>query len=255
MFLRDVAATALIALTVTACASQPSKKVDWHDNDSYSGWVTDAATGEPIEGVVVVVAWRILRRHHMLIVEGNPDEEVIRLEETLTNKDGYFAFKPLGYYTPPLGWQRDETLFPLLNFFKPGYEPRGQTRVTWEFGDDIDRNVSKTTGRALKKRGWQREVPLFRYLTSPVPEWLAVNPIHKRMTNEQKILERLTSFASGLSENVELYARSNRQRRKAVEAQWRAIVIVDQEIRKYRPKYEWLSNEIRDALRETQNKR
>src|SRR6266508_2365302 len=52
--------TVLLTLAVTACAG-PQAKIDWHDTDSYRGWVTDAATGKPIEGAVVVARWHILR--------------------------------------------------------------------------------------------------------------------------------------------------------------------------------------------------
>lgn len=49
----------LVALLVTACAAQPGTQVDWHENDSYAGWVTDAATGEPVEGAVIVAKWQL----------------------------------------------------------------------------------------------------------------------------------------------------------------------------------------------------
>ena len=66
--------TACIALTATACAAQRDRPTDWHDRDSYSGWVTDAVTGAPIEGAVVVAVWRILQTYFIpgIPVSGNP---------------------------------------------------------------------------------------------------------------------------------------------------------------------------------------
>ncbi len=60
VILRKLIAGALLGLAVAACAG-PQAKIDWHDTDSYRGWVTDAATGKPIEGAVVVATWHILR--------------------------------------------------------------------------------------------------------------------------------------------------------------------------------------------------
>jgi hypothetical protein len=237
--LKRVLYSMLIAFTATGCAAQPARDVDWHDRDSYAGWVTDAETGEPLEGAVVVAAWNILQRHPL----HSKTVEVIRLDEAITDKEGRFEFAPLGAYTPPAGWERDEGAFPVLHFFKPGYEPTGYQRFTWEFGQDA-RLPRKSEQHAARKVGWQREIQLYRYLTGPVSDVESMNPIYQRMSDSQKILGPLKSFANFLARNVEnsdseLAPFGNPRTRKAIEAQWRAILMVDAEIRKYEPNHHW----------------
>jgi hypothetical protein len=239
---------ALLALSLAACATS-GERIDWHDNDSYSGWVTDAVTGEPLEGVVVIAVWEILWRHYF-IVEGSPHRETIRLEETLTDKEGRFRFAPLGNYAPPLAWERNEGRFPKLAFFKPGYEPTYRDRFNWEFGEETNLPRGSPTPRALKKLGWQREIPLYRYLTRPLSVAETMNPSDRRMTDKEKILARLTNFAHSLESNVTLAGKNIRDQRKAAEAQRSAILTMDEEIRQYRPKFEWHNAAIEALLRE-----
>lgn len=237
----------LIALLATACGTQQERPVDWHDHDSYSGWVTDAATGQPIEGAVIVAKWQIEQRQSFSGIEGITTIKVIRLEETLTDKEGRFQFAPLGDYTPPLGWERGA--FPVLLFFKPGYEPTGLGRAEWQYGEDYQ-SPRKDQGRPLRKEGWQREIQLYRYLKRPVPEYQAMNPIYQRKTDEQKILDPLMSFANSLAFNLDHAQREQ----TAIEAQWRAILMVNDEIRRYRPDYQWSDPRIRRALQERATK-
>ena len=251
VILRKLIAGALLGLAVAACAG-PQAKIDWHDTDSYRGWVTDAATGKPIEGAVVVATWHILRPRWS--IEGGSYEQVIRLEEVITDKDGRFEFAPLGDYSPPLGWRREEGS-PIIFFFKPGYEPTVRDRKSWEREwDGAGEPMNNPATASPRKPGWEREVQLFRYLTRPIEAWRVEDPIFKRMTPEQKIYDRLDGFAFFLARNVRDSddpgaPDDSRRQRKAVEAQWRAILMIDEEIRKYRPKYEWYGSAIRNALR------
>src|SRR5215213_9224260 len=99
--LNGLLAGAFMALGLSSCAAQSERPIDWHERDSYSGWVTDAATGNPIEGAVVVAKWQIVQRYLH-----STTNHIVRLEETLTDKEGRFQFTPLGSYTPPLTWER-----------------------------------------------------------------------------------------------------------------------------------------------------
>lgn len=228
---------AVMALSVTACASQ-ERPVDWHDHDSYSGWVTDAATGKPLKGAIVVASWRIVQRRPM----HSMSYLVIRVEETLTDAEGHFAFAPLGDYATPVGWERHGG-FPGLFFFKPGYEMAFRQRFTWEHGEDAH-IPRKDEAHPPRKIGWRREIPLYRYLTRPLSEIRARDPIYRGMTNEQKILGPLKNFAYSLEANVrdsdsEMAPNDSARRRKAIEAQWRAIVMIDDELRRNGAIHQW----------------
>lgn len=237
----------LAGLIVSACAAQRDQSVDWHEGDSYAGWVTDAATGEPIEGAIVVIKWEIEQHAR----EGRTDR-IVRLEETLTDRGGRFAFAALGNYSVPIGWERSEFNFPRLAFFKPGYEPASRQRFTWEYGERPG-VPKKESAHPPRNDGWQREIQLYRYLTSPPSTEVVDRSITR--TDESRILDRLTGLASLLARNVQNSGDDTTtvgiaQRRKAVETQWHAITALDGEIRKYRPQYSWSTREIREALRD-----
>src|SRR5438105_5157734 len=237
-----------IALFAASAGAQQERPVDWHQRDSYSGWVTDAYTGEPIEAVVVLGMWQIKQRWGLVGPKGRADERIIRLEEKLTDKEGRFEFTPLGDYSPPLGYEQDDVLSPWLSFFKPGYDPSSRQRFSWEYGEDEERQFDKATGRVLRKEGWQREIRLFRYGTRPDTS-VVIDHSVKKSSPEQRSRERLKLYALSLSTNVETFATAAEQR-KAVEAQWNVIVALDGEIRKFSPDYRWYSMEIYYALKE-----
>jgi len=199
----------------------------------------------------VVAVWQI-RGGSRSVVGGNRDIDIVRLEETLSDKDGRFHFAPLGAYTPPPGWMRDESAFPVLQFFKPGYMPVGRTRVRWKFGEEA--HIVPNPPVQPRKEGWSREIQIYRYLTQPVSEARAMNPIYKRQTDEQKILDALMGFAWFLEGNVRRLDHDRERQRKAIASQWRAIVMADEEIRKYRKNHEWGTTALHDAFLEKRKK-
>ena len=214
--------------------------------------MTDAYTGEPIEGVVIIGVWQIKQRFGLVGPKGRADERIIRLEERRTDTQGRFGFTPLGAYAPPLGYEPDEFKFPLLIFFKPGYDPSSRQRFSWEYGEDDERKFDKATGRALRKEGWQREIRLFRYGTQPDTSEVIDHSL-KKQTPEERSAHLLRNYALSLSEIVETFSTPAEQR-KAVEAQWNVIVALDGEIRKFWPDYHWYSIAIYYALKERASK-
>ena len=86
------------------------------------GWVVDAETKKPLEGVHVVAQW-ILQTG---IIHG---EHVVRLQilEAVTDMVGHYTLPAWGPKAPPpfsrLEWGFD----PILGFFKPGYVPDGRS--------------------------------------------------------------------------------------------------------------------------------
>jgi hypothetical protein len=223
----------IVALSITNCAAQGAREPDSHDQDSYSGWVTDAVTGQPIPGAVVVAVWDIERRQSFMGVEGTKTIEVVRLEEAVTDEQGRFGFVPIGDYTPPAGWQR--SAFPILYFFKSGYEPKGIGRIAWEHGEGYGLpEEPQLQGRPPRRLG-------------PLTQGEAADPIYRQMTDTQKIMGRLTNFARALANNVE-FSSATLGETTAVQTQWRAITMIDDEIRKYRPDFHWWNRPIEQAL-------
>lgn len=86
--------------------------------DPISGRVVDKATGEPIEGAVVVAAWIPMGG----LEGGNPDG-IVQLLEGVTNAKGEY-FIPGWGPRPYLGWGRIRSSSPQLLFFKYGFNPK-----------------------------------------------------------------------------------------------------------------------------------
>jgi len=194
----------LFALVAAACAGGPARDDPRYDNNRiYRGSVTDAATGKPIEGAVVVVAWHI-RRTIGSMEGGTTGMDVVGFAEVLTDKDGRFEAGPLGSnYSVPMFYSKDESSFPKIAFFKPGYEPTYRNERSWDQErDHLSQPFNNPATASPRRSTGEREVQLFRYLTRPVSEARAINPIYQRMTAEEKIYGLLWNFASSLATTV-----------------------------------------------------
>lgn len=109
-------------LAATGCAAQEAADLghpDTYSAEPIEGWVVDADTNEPLEGVVVVAAW---------ILDGWTTPFIkfdrvgtLELMESVTGSDGRFNFPAWGPLRRPRGgmlWAQD----PELLFFKSGYD-------------------------------------------------------------------------------------------------------------------------------------
>ena len=115
----------LLLPTSAACVTQIPSAYSAHP---IQGWVVDASTGQPLEGVIIVAQWILYETS----VGGQNPRKRLEVLETVTGPDGGYAFpgwgpKPnLPTVTWPLGYaccfltNRD----PKLSFFKPGYRPQ-----------------------------------------------------------------------------------------------------------------------------------
>lgn len=83
--------------------------------EPFEAWAVDAESGEPIEGAVVVATWALfedgLHGHHF--------REMVEVKETVTDKNGRFAFPGFKFYNPKL---HDLMEDPKIIIFKSGYE-------------------------------------------------------------------------------------------------------------------------------------
>jgi len=84
---------------------------------SFRGLVLDAATGQPLEGVAVLVQW-------VLLNEGPGErQQLLHEAETVTDRRGQYAFLGWGPKPTPSPQHRPERQTPVLVFLKVGYQP------------------------------------------------------------------------------------------------------------------------------------
>ncbi|MES3001248.1 MAG: hypothetical protein V4787_11210 [Pseudomonadota bacterium] len=91
------------------------------------GWVVDAATKKPLEGVNVVAHWVV-----QFGLEGGGGTDLM-LMETVTDKNGRYAFPKWGPVSVPMSlpWEaRMKSQSPELIFFKPDYWPDARSNET-----------------------------------------------------------------------------------------------------------------------------
>jgi hypothetical protein len=83
--------------------------------EAIDAWVFDAETGQPLEGVIVVVDWRLWRGGF------HPDwRGSLQVMETVTDAKGHFAFPAWGPKSRPAGTYLHDD--PRLYLFKRDYE-------------------------------------------------------------------------------------------------------------------------------------
>jgi hypothetical protein len=109
--LRVALQLAVLVLPLYACAQLTFSAKE------IRGTIVDADTGQPLEGVNIVAQWKINR------ISVGDEKALLHVTETVTDKDGRYAFPawgPIGL--PPLadfGKGQD----PVLSIFKSGYDP------------------------------------------------------------------------------------------------------------------------------------
>ncbi|MFC1748082.1 hypothetical protein ACFL2V_04685 [Pseudomonadota bacterium] len=96
------------AVMLTAC--------NRYSAESTEGWVIDAETKKPIEGVIVVANWQL----HKSTMGGKTPAEHLNIMETTTKGDGFFYFE--GWEAKTAQWGFFIDLDPELLFYKEGYE-------------------------------------------------------------------------------------------------------------------------------------
>ena len=100
----------MLGLPPSACASFPF----FYRAEAIEGWVADAETGMPLEGVIVVGHWRLKGGFE----GGNPVAE-LKILESVTDQGGRYSFPAWGPKFALMGNLTSES--PELLFFKRGY--------------------------------------------------------------------------------------------------------------------------------------
>lgn len=140
--------------TLLACVASPQ-------GSGGAAWrvqAVDAATGQPLEGVVVLAYWM----RYTASFGGWAGGEFVDAEEVVTGPDGRFVIQPRWTYTIP---GVTKVTGPEIVIFKPGY---GQWRVRSEKGEEavIELPPLKTREERLKAYQnfpwWDSRVPVDR---------------------------------------------------------------------------------------------
>ena len=105
-----IALLCVAAFNLTACNRYSAEPIE--------GWVIDADTKKPIEGVIVVANWQL----HKSTVGGKIPAAHLNILETLTDNNGLFYFEGWESKTAQWGFFIDRD--PELLFYKKGYEYR-----------------------------------------------------------------------------------------------------------------------------------
>lgn len=104
------------------------------------GWVADAETGKPLEGVIVVAHWQLKGG-----LEGGTPVDELQIYETMTDEKGRYHFPGWGPKFALSGRLYSES--PELLFFKPGYRWLGVSN-DWYRGRDT--STSDWNGKTVK---------------------------------------------------------------------------------------------------------
>ena len=145
----------VLALPLQACGWAYSAK-------PIEGWVVDAATKQPLDGVNVVAHWVV-----NFGMEGGQGTDLM-LMETVTDKNGRYAFPKWGPAKVPLDlpWDaRMKSQSPELIFFKRDYQFRAMSNETTgpQPGPGPLVRTSDWAGKTIQMT--QFEGPLDRYAT------------------------------------------------------------------------------------------
>jgi hypothetical protein len=112
-------AGAVLASALAGCAIFPAT----YGGAPLEGRVVEAKSGRPLDGVIVVQYWELRRP---TVVGHSNFAGALHLEETVTDTEGRFAFKPWGMVSAPPG-TFIHPISPFLSFFKPGFLATGQS--------------------------------------------------------------------------------------------------------------------------------
>jgi len=108
--------------------------------DSIEGWVVDAGTGKPLEGVIVVANWELEGGF-----EGGVPIDELQIYETVTDERGRYYFPKWGPKFALFGKLQDVS--PGLLFFKRGYR---YLALGNEWHTGMDTTKSDWNGKTVK---------------------------------------------------------------------------------------------------------
>lgn len=143
--------------------------------ESIEGWARDAGSKTPLEDVIVVVNWELVDPANLPLGQ-------MMVMETVTDRDGHFAFPAWGSrQRPPKGTLDPKA--PQLLLFKAGYGYRRFTNQTAREANDPIALGSDWNGKTLEMRR--------------LPDDVVVNMGHGRIVSRRSLSLNGLSFSLG----------------------------------------------------------
>ena len=133
---RVVVGVALLWVSLPACSGIPF----FYSAEAIEGRVTDADTGKPLEGVILVAHWQLQGGF-----EGGTPIKELQIAEAVTDRDGRYSFPGWGPRFAASGHLKSES--PEILLFKPGYKFRALSN-NWYPGKDLSKSDWK--GQTVK---------------------------------------------------------------------------------------------------------
>lgn len=135
--------------------------------EEIEGWVVDAETNQPLEGVVVSANWKLTGG----IMSGQPIGQ-LQILETVTDENGRYHFQKWGPKIALQGELREES--PQILLFKPGF------KFGWLMNDEYKRkgtNRSEWSGKTIKLQSARGDLQVISNDLSALPlSWLLPAP-------------------------------------------------------------------------------
>jgi len=208
------------------------------------GRIVDGATGEPISGAVVVAAWIISPTFHESL-HGPTKFKLIHLVETMSDDSGNYMIPAWGPIERPAWWEKYRSDDPAMSVFKPGFEPVFPLNVTYQTKEQTGPPFNSREVAVLRSAYDGKDIALFRYGRG-YKDWQLRDPGPNsvQLTPESFTAGLLENYASSLARNADradydaIQSRSP-ARMNAMRLQRRAVLLVDEELRKFGKSYHW----------------
>jgi len=184
-----------------------------------SGRVTDAQTGAPIEGAVVLATWKM--SGCCATFQSSLRHRVVAVSETMTDAQGNYRIEAWGPIDRPLGYERVAGFDPMISVFKPQYEPAPLMNVSWKSGAAVNDSLAS----ALKSIHDGEDIRLKPYGEDAV----------RKLKTFAAVLD---ANALEADEDTRLYA-GNAIRQRVMSMQRRSVSLIDTELRRLGNSYEW----------------
>jgi len=208
------------------------------------GRIVDAATGEPLAGAVIVAAWVISPTFHENL-HGATKFKLIHLVETISDDAGIYLVPAWGPIERPASWEKYRSDDPTMSVFKPGFEPVFPLNVTYQTKEQTGPPFNSSEVAVLRSAYDGKDIALFRY-GKGYKDWQLRNPGPNsiQLTPESFTAGLLENYASSLARNADradydAIQSHSPARLNAMRLQRRAVLLVDEELRKFGSRFHW----------------